>query len=174
LYSFGVQVLSAYIHCIRDEEHLLHREGEKVFLENTFISSLLKRDGDPKMLLNCKEDTIEKRVDNYLQSDMVDLKLSSFLIYVMCNILLHNTYKLMLMCMIYEDVHSNKYRKFSLVPGSSECKKSEVHVLDSMGQHITDRRYLYTTLSNYLFYIMIISSLHYLLSINLDMFYIYT
>ncbi|KAL5679239.1 hypothetical protein ACJX0J_005624, partial [Zea mays] len=64
------EALSAYIHCIRDEEHLLHREGGKVFLENTFISSLLKRDGDPKMLLNCKEDTIEKRVDNYLQSDM--------------------------------------------------------------------------------------------------------
>ncbi|PWZ36566.1 hypothetical protein Zm00014a_019353 [Zea mays] len=65
------EALSAYIHCIRDEEHLLHRDGGKVFLENTFISSLLKRDGDPKMLLNCKEDTIEKRVDNYLQSDMV-------------------------------------------------------------------------------------------------------
>ncbi|ONM35626.1 hypothetical protein ZEAMMB73_Zm00001d042515 [Zea mays] len=65
------EALSAYIHCIRDEEHLLHREGGKVFLENTFISSLLKRDGDPKVLLNCKEDTIEKRVDNYLQSDMV-------------------------------------------------------------------------------------------------------
>ncbi|KAL5674887.1 hypothetical protein ACJX0J_011018, partial [Zea mays] len=46
------EALSAYIHCIRDEEHLLHREGGKVFLENTFISSLLKRDGDPKMLLN--------------------------------------------------------------------------------------------------------------------------
>ncbi|ONL93703.1 hypothetical protein ZEAMMB73_Zm00001d027697 [Zea mays] len=76
------EALSAYIHCIRDEEHLLHREGGKVFLENTFISSLLKRDGDPKMLLNCKEDTIEKRVDNYLQSDMVDLKLISFLIYI--------------------------------------------------------------------------------------------
>uniref|UniRef100_A0A804QZU7 malate dehydrogenase n=1 Tax=Zea mays TaxID=4577 RepID=A0A804QZU7_MAIZE len=42
------EALSAYIHCIRDEEHLLHREGGKVFLENTFISSLLKRDGDPK------------------------------------------------------------------------------------------------------------------------------
>ncbi|KAL5648187.1 hypothetical protein ACJX0J_042542, partial [Zea mays] len=65
------EALSAYIHCIRDEEHLLHREGGKVFLENTFISSLLKRDGDPKMLLNYKEDTIETRVDNYLQSDMV-------------------------------------------------------------------------------------------------------
>ncbi|AQL01282.1 hypothetical protein ZEAMMB73_Zm00001d044993 [Zea mays] len=43
------EALSAYIHCIRDEEHLLHREGGKVFLENTFISSLLKRDGDPKL-----------------------------------------------------------------------------------------------------------------------------
>lgn len=76
--------------------------------------------------------------------------------------------------MFYEGVHSNEYRKFSLVPSSSEFKKSEVHVLDSMGQQITDRRDLYTTVSNHFFYIMIISSLHYLLSINLDMFYIYT
>ncbi|ONL96260.1 hypothetical protein ZEAMMB73_Zm00001d028520 [Zea mays] len=45
------EALSAYIHCIRGEEHLLHREGGKVFLENTFISSLLKRDGDPKVFL---------------------------------------------------------------------------------------------------------------------------
>jgi hypothetical protein len=75
--------------------------------------------------------------------------------------------------MFYEGVYSNEYRKFSLVPDSSECKKSEVHVLDSMGQQITDRRDLYTTVSNYFFYIMIISSLHYLLSINLDIF-IYT
>uniref|UniRef100_A0A804R6M6 Uncharacterized protein n=1 Tax=Zea mays TaxID=4577 RepID=A0A804R6M6_MAIZE len=67
------KALNAYIHCIRGEEHLLHREGGKVFLENTFISSLLKRDGDPKVLLNC--------------------------------------------------VPSNEYRRFSLVPGSSECKK---------------------------------------------------
>ncbi|KAL5678318.1 hypothetical protein ACJX0J_014449, partial [Zea mays] len=93
---FWCTALSAYIHCIRGEEHLPHREGGKVFLENTFISSLLKRDGDPKVLLNC--------------------------------------------------VPSNEYRKFSLVPGSSKCKKSEVHVLDSMGQQITDRRDLYTTL----------------------------
>ena len=75
--------------------------------------------------------------------------------------------------MFYEDVHSNEYRKFSLVPVLN-AKKSEVHVLDSMGQQITDRRDLYTTVSNHFFYIMIISSLHYLLSINLDMFYIYT
>ncbi|ONM41636.1 hypothetical protein ZEAMMB73_Zm00001d044559 [Zea mays] len=45
------KALNAYIHCIRGEEHLLHREGGKVFLENTFISSLLKRDGDPKVFL---------------------------------------------------------------------------------------------------------------------------
>ncbi|KAL5683996.1 hypothetical protein ACJX0J_010381, partial [Zea mays] len=70
------KALNAYIHCIRGEEHLLHREGGKVFLENTFISSLLKRDGDPKVLLNCKEDTIEQRVDNYLQSDMVFLPMN--------------------------------------------------------------------------------------------------
>uniref|UniRef100_A0A804MK26 RRM domain-containing protein n=1 Tax=Zea mays TaxID=4577 RepID=A0A804MK26_MAIZE len=44
------EALSAYIHCIRGEEHLLHREGGNVFLENTFISSLLKRDGDPKSI----------------------------------------------------------------------------------------------------------------------------
>lgn len=75
LYSFLIQVLSAYIHCIRDEEHLLHREGGKVFLENTFICSLLKRDGDPKVTLSYnKTDTIKERVENYLQADMVKLK----------------------------------------------------------------------------------------------------
>ncbi|AQK43856.1 hypothetical protein ZEAMMB73_Zm00001d025501 [Zea mays] len=108
------EALSAYIHCIRDEEHLLHREGGKVFLENTFISSLLKRDGDPKMLLNCKEDTIEKRVDDYLQSDMV---------FIPMNIENFHWYLAVL-----------------------NAKKNEVHVLDSMGQQITDRRDLYTTL----------------------------
>ncbi|ONM09909.1 hypothetical protein ZEAMMB73_Zm00001d034272 [Zea mays] len=119
------KALNAYIHCIRGEEHLLHREGGKVFLENTFISSLLKRDGDPKVLLNCKEDTIEQRVDNYLQSDMVDLKLISFLIYVF-------------LPMNIEDFH--------WYLAVLNAKKSEVHVLDSMGQQITDRRDLYTTL----------------------------
>ncbi|AQK45046.1 hypothetical protein ZEAMMB73_Zm00001d025927 [Zea mays] len=84
--------LNAYIHCIRGEEHLLHREGGKVFLENTFISSLLKRDGDPKVFLP----------------------------------------------MNIEDFH--------WYLAVLNAKKSEVHVLDSMGQQITDRRDLYTTL----------------------------
>ena len=49
LYCFLIQVLSAYIHCIGNGEHLLHREGGKVLLENAFICSLLKRDGDPEV-----------------------------------------------------------------------------------------------------------------------------
>jgi hypothetical protein len=60
-------------------------------LESTFISSMLKRDGDPKVLLSCKEDKIEKRVDNYLHAGMVNLKLSLFLIYVIyCSTILTN------------------------------------------------------------------------------------
>ncbi|KAL6909793.1 hypothetical protein ACP4OV_001452 [Aristida adscensionis] len=56
-------VISAYIHCIRAEEHLLHTEGGKVVLENTFISSILKRDGDPKMdQISYKEDKIASMI----------------------------------------------------------------------------------------------------------------
>jgi Ulp1 family protease len=33
------------------------------------------------------------------------------------------------------------------------AKKNEVHILDSMGPQITDRRDLYTTVSNYSLYI---------------------
>lgn len=70
LYSFLIQVLSAYIHCIKN---LLHREGGKVFLENTFICSLLERDGDPKVALSNKTDTIKERVQNYLEANTVRL-----------------------------------------------------------------------------------------------------
>ena len=75
-----IQVISTYIHCIRDEKHLLYREGGKVFLENTYISSILKRDGTIKLdQLNYNEDTIETRVDNYLDHDMVNLNHHEFL-----------------------------------------------------------------------------------------------
>uniref|UniRef100_A0A804LNI3 Uncharacterized protein n=1 Tax=Zea mays TaxID=4577 RepID=A0A804LNI3_MAIZE len=60
------EVLSAYIHCMRDEEHLLHREGGKVFLENTFISSPLKRDGDPKGILRAMDDKLYGILDRIL------------------------------------------------------------------------------------------------------------
>ncbi|KAF0926336.1 hypothetical protein E2562_023059, partial [Oryza meyeriana var. granulata] len=77
-------VLSAYIHCIREEKHL-HRDGGKVFLENTIISSLLHRDGQLELdKLNYKDDTTETntiklRVDTYLEHDMVN---SNPLIYI--------------------------------------------------------------------------------------------
>ncbi|KAL6659064.1 hypothetical protein ACP70R_003104 [Stipagrostis hirtigluma subsp. patula] len=67
-------VISAYIHCIRDEEHLLHREGGKVFLENTYISSILKRDGAYE--ISYKADTIASRVNNYLDHDMIFLPIN--------------------------------------------------------------------------------------------------
>lgn len=74
LYSFIIHVLSAYIHCIRDEEHLLHKKGGKVLLENAFICCLLKRDGDPEVTLSNETETIDKKVDNYFQADTMKLK----------------------------------------------------------------------------------------------------
>ncbi|XP_062203798.1 putative ubiquitin-like-specific protease 1B [Phragmites australis] len=66
------EVISAYIHCIRAKEHLHYRAGGKVFLENTYISSILKRDGKLTVdKIDLSQDTIEKRVDNYLEHDMV-------------------------------------------------------------------------------------------------------
>jgi Ulp1 family protease len=53
------------------------------------------------------------------------------------------------------------------------AKKNEVHILDSMGPQITDRRDLYTTVSNYSLYIyVIILALHYLLSFNLKILFV--
>uniref|UniRef100_A0A804R7T9 Protein kinase domain-containing protein n=2 Tax=Zea mays TaxID=4577 RepID=A0A804R7T9_MAIZE len=72
------ETLSAYIHCIRDEEHLLHREGGKVFLENTFISSLLKRDGDPKGILRAMDDKLYGILDRILLSDNDDITMFRF------------------------------------------------------------------------------------------------
>jgi hypothetical protein len=71
----NLQVQSAYIHWIPHYEHLQHREGDDVYLENTFISNLLKCDGDPKVALNYKDDAIDTRVEKYLHADMVNLSL---------------------------------------------------------------------------------------------------
>ena len=54
----NLQVLSAYIHCIRHEEHQQHREG-----------------GDPKVALNYKDDVVDTRVEKYLHADMINLSL---------------------------------------------------------------------------------------------------
>ncbi|KAG2583034.1 hypothetical protein PVAP13_6KG201012, partial [Panicum virgatum] len=65
-------VLNSYIHCMRGEEHLLQRDGGKVFLENSYISNLLHKDGKMKEdEFQYTQDTIRTRVDNYLDHDMV-------------------------------------------------------------------------------------------------------
>jgi hypothetical protein len=70
-----LQVLSAYIHYVQHEEHLPHRECGDVYLENTFISSLPKRDQDPNVALNYKDDVVDTRVEKYLHDDMISLSL---------------------------------------------------------------------------------------------------
>jgi hypothetical protein len=57
---------------MRAQGHLCSRESGKVFLENTFVSSILKRDGKIDLEeVNPKVVVIKKIVDNYLDHDMV-------------------------------------------------------------------------------------------------------
>jgi hypothetical protein len=78
-----VQVINAYITLLRAQDHLKLRACGEVLLENSLISSILKRDGDHKIKM---EDlyptydengirTIEKRVLTYLDHDMVKINL---------------------------------------------------------------------------------------------------
>jgi hypothetical protein len=57
---------------MRAQGHLCSREGGKVFLENTVVSSILKCDGKIDLEeVNPKVAAIKKIVDNYLDHDMV-------------------------------------------------------------------------------------------------------
>ncbi|XP_066382725.1 putative ubiquitin-like-specific protease 1B [Miscanthus floridulus] len=71
-------VISAYIQLMRHEEHLLHREGGDVYLENTFITQLLHRDGEPPATTwnYSRNDMVETWVQNYLKADMVFLPIN--------------------------------------------------------------------------------------------------
>jgi len=68
-----LQVISLYIQLMRNEEHLRHREGGSVYLENTWFSQLLRGDGeqDESKLSYTQDDVVETRVQNYLDVDMV-------------------------------------------------------------------------------------------------------
>jgi hypothetical protein len=72
--------MNAYIALIKTQKNLMHKTDGSIIIENTFISKILKRDGNNKeeemdnfylktVEVNMK--TMEKRVNLYLQTDMV-------------------------------------------------------------------------------------------------------
>jgi hypothetical protein len=106
---------------MRAEKHLENKAGRTVFLENTFNSSILQRDGKmSEEYLNPKVDCIAKRVCNYLDYDMVKLSISYPI-----NVLL------ILQCVFYSNIYinfelgipSNQRQRLSLVPCSGRCYK---------------------------------------------------
>jgi hypothetical protein len=75
-----MQVMNAYIGLIKAKKNLMHRTDGSIIIENTFISEILKRDGNNKeeemdnFYLKTDEvniKTMEKRVNSYLQTGMV-------------------------------------------------------------------------------------------------------
>jgi hypothetical protein len=68
---------------MRHENHLLHREGGDVYMENTFITQLLQLDGkvDATTLTYSRDDMIQTWVQNYLDADMVSLTTTSDICY---------------------------------------------------------------------------------------------
>jgi hypothetical protein len=75
-----MQVMNAYIGLIKAQKNLMHRIDGSIIIENLFIYEILKRDGNNKEeemdnfylkidKVNIK--TMEKRVNSYLQTDMV-------------------------------------------------------------------------------------------------------
>ena len=89
---------------MRHEEHLLHREGGDVYMETTFITQLLRRDGkaDATTLSYSRDDMIQTWVQNYLDANMVSLTTRSDI----CYFLLIETY-------------GKKFRKISITAGVS-------------------------------------------------------
>ena len=58
---------------MRHEEHLLHRDGGDVYLENSMVSQMLRIDGkkEERDLSYNRDEVVETRAHNYLNADMV-------------------------------------------------------------------------------------------------------
>ncbi|XP_062184466.1 uncharacterized protein LOC133888296 [Phragmites australis] len=128
------EVINAYICLLRAQEHLQRRSGGTVYLETTYVSTLLKRDGDNNIRMDdlyaahdtIENSTIERRVERYLDHDMV---------FIPINIKGIHWYLAVI-----------------------DARKSEIHVLDSMGP-VYDREDLSTTLNGLQRQIDIVSQL---------------
>lgn len=79
----NVQVLSIYIELMRMQPHLLIRDGAKVFLEDTFVTSIIKKDGSIKMqdVLESDGTFIRERISEYLEHDLVEQPIQLLLTY---------------------------------------------------------------------------------------------
>ncbi|TVU15655.1 hypothetical protein EJB05_39187, partial [Eragrostis curvula] len=68
-------VLSMYIELLREQEHLLSRGGAKVFLEDTFVTSILKKDGEIPIedVQDSDGSFIRERITIYLDHDLIFL-----------------------------------------------------------------------------------------------------
>jgi hypothetical protein len=75
-----MQITNAYIGLIKAQKNLMHRTDGSIIIDNTFRSEILKGDGNNKeeemdnFYLKTDEvntKTTKKRVNSYLQTDMV-------------------------------------------------------------------------------------------------------
>ena len=120
---------------MQHEEHLLHREGGDVYMETTFITQLLRRDGkaDATTLSYSRDDMIQTWVQNYLDADMVSLTTRSDI----CYFLLIETYgknlEKSLLLQVFLPINIEKYHWYLAVVNASE---GQIHVLDSLGENM--------------------------------------
>ncbi|KAL6848384.1 hypothetical protein ACP4OV_021678 [Aristida adscensionis] len=69
------EIINAYINLLRTQEHLLQRSDGTVYLENSIISFLMKRDGDDcvnmgEMYGKIGGSAIKQRVLSYINHDI--------------------------------------------------------------------------------------------------------
>ncbi|XP_066396983.1 uncharacterized protein [Miscanthus floridulus] len=109
-------VISLYIELMRHEEHLLHRDGGDVYLENSMVSQMLRIDGkkDERDLSYNRDEVVQTRAHNYLHADMVFLPIN--------------------------------IEKFHWYLGVVNASLGQIHVLDSFGDNMTNFEDLWYTL----------------------------
>ena len=119
------------------EEHLLHREGGDVYLENTFITQLLHRDGEaPATTWNySRNDVVETWVQNYLKADMVRLTTNSNRCYFL--LIKRNINKLdkTPLLQVFLPINIVKFHWYVAIVNASI---GEIHVLDSFGDQMSN------------------------------------
>ena len=107
---------------MRHEEHLLHREGGDVYMETTFITQLLRRDGkaDATTLSYNRDDMIQTWVQNYLDADMVSLTTRSDICYFLLIEMYGKNLEKSLLLQVFLPINIEKYHWYLAVVNASE------------------------------------------------------